>query len=249
MASIDIQCDGITKRFGDTGVVQSLSVTLGAGQTTALVGPSGCGKSTLLRMIAGLDTPDTGSISLGGDPPRSVAKRGGLAMAFQDPSLLPWRTLRSNIALGAKLARKPVDGVDELIDLVGLSGFADHRPAELSGGMRQRAAIARSLVSSPELLLLDEPFGAVDAMTRRRLNADLPPLWRSRGATVVMVTHSVEEAVLLSDRVLVLSPRPARLVADIAVDFAAKRDIALTETADFRDRSRAVFAALEAETA
>ncbi|APX14124.1 ABC transporter ATP-binding protein [Tateyamaria omphalii] len=245
MVSINIQCNSVTKRFGATEVVAPFSVTLAAGQTTALVGPSGCGKSTILRMIAGLEAPDDGTITLGSDPPKTVARRGGLAMAFQDPSLLPWRSVRANIALGAELARKPVGDVDALIDLVGLDGFADHRPAELSGGMRQRAAIARSLVSAPDVLLLDEPFGAVDAMTRRRLNADLPPLWRSRGATVVLITHSVQEAVLLSDRVLVLSPRPARIVADIPIELTGPRHADQFETRDFLASSRRVFAALE----
>ncbi|WP_299605126.1 ABC transporter ATP-binding protein [uncultured Tateyamaria sp.] len=245
MASVDIHCNDVSKSFGATAAVAPFSVTLAAGQTTALVGPSGCGKSTILRMIAGLEAPDTGTILLGAEIPRAVARRGGVAMAFQDPTLLPWRTVRANVALGAELARKPAGDIDALIDLVGLKGFANHRPAELSGGMRQRAAIARSLVSTPEVLLLDEPFGAVDAMTRRRLNAELPPLWRSRGATVVLVTHSVQEAVLLSDRVLVLSPRPARLVADIPIDLTGARDSELFDTPAFLALSRAVFSALE----
>ncbi|PTX54509.1 NitT/TauT family transport system ATP-binding protein [Litoreibacter ponti] len=243
-AGLDILCDAITKRFDATEAVAPFSVSFGAGQTTALVGPSGCGKSTILRMIAGLEAPDSGTLTLGGAPPKHAARRGALAMAFQDPSLLPWRTVRANIALGAQLARKSAGDVDALIDLVGLAGFADHRPAELSGGMRQRAAIARSLISAPEVLLLDEPFGAVDAMTRRRLNEDLPPLWRSKGATVVLVTHSVQEAVLLSDRVLILSPRPARIVADIPVTLD-RRDTSVVDTPAFSTLSRTVFDALE----
>ncbi|MEM9344414.1 MAG: ABC transporter ATP-binding protein [Pseudomonadota bacterium] len=242
MTGIDITCDAITKRFGTTEAVAPFTATFAPGQTTGLVGPSGCGKSTVLRMIAGLDAPDDGRILLGGVPPKAVAKRGGLSMAFQDPSLLPWRTVRANIALGADLAGKSADRTDALIDLVGLTGFANHRPAELSGGMRQRAAIARSLVSSPEVLLLDEPFGAVDALTRRRLNAELPPLWAN--TTALLVTHSVEEAVLLCDRILVLSPRPARIVADIPVTLPAgtARD---PDTPEFRALKTAVLQALE----
>ena len=144
MTTAGISCNRIRKSFDRTEAVSELSIEFQSGQTTALVGPSGCGKSTVLRMIAGLETPDMGHIAIGHETPKQVARRGGLAMAFQDASLLPWRTVRSNIALGAELARKPVDRVDDLINLVGLDGFAEHRPAELSGGMRQRAAIARS---------------------------------------------------------------------------------------------------------
>lgn len=245
MTSADIFCDGISKSFGRTEAVATFSITLAAAQTTALVGPSGCGKSTILRMIAGLEEPDTGTIRLGEESPKALARRGGLAMAFQDPSLLPWRSVRSNIALGAKLARKPADIVDELIELVGLDGFADHRPAELSGGMRQRAAIARALASKPEVLLLDEPFGAVDMMTRNRLNSDLPPIWRARGTTAVLVTHSVREAALLADRILVLSPRPARLVADIEAKLEWPGGSKDTDSTLFRELTGKVFAALE----
>ncbi|WP_052249878.1 ABC transporter ATP-binding protein [Tateyamaria sp. ANG-S1] len=245
MVGPEIHFENVKKRFDSVTAVEAFSATFKAGQTTALVGPSGCGKSTVLRLIAGLTGPDEGTVRLGSEVPAQVARRGALAVAFQDPSLLPWRTVRSNIALGAELARKPSDHVDTLIELVGLGGFADHRPAELSGGMRQRAAIARSLVSQPEILLLDEPFGAVDAITRRRLNTDLPPLWRDRGTTVALVTHSVEEAVLLSDRVLVLSDRPASVLADIATAPGVPRDSAYRASDTFRELSDRIFEALE----
>lgn len=219
MAGRDVRCIGVSKTFDAVRAVSDTDLTFAAGQTTALVGPSGCGKSTLLRMVAGLEKPTTGSIRIGDETALALAKRGGLAMAFQDPSLLPWKSVRSNIALGLKLARKPADpdAVQGLIDLIGLTGFEDTRPAALSGGMRQRAAIARCLVSEPELVLLDEPFGAVDAITRKRLNAELPPLWRNKGTTALLVTHSVSEAVQLADRIVVLSDRPASVVADINV--------------------------------
>lgn len=240
----EIRCDGLVKQFDGAAVIAPLNMCFAAGQTTALVGPSGCGKSTLLRVIAGLETPTEGRVRIGADSPQSLARRGALSMAFQDHALLPWRTVRGNVALGAKLARKPASGVDALIALVGLAGFEDHRPAELSGGMRQRAAIARSLISQPEVLLLDEPFGAVDALTRSRLNVDLPPLWRDRGTTTIMVTHSVDEALLLSDRIVVLSPRPATVTADIPVSFDAPRTAELTGTAAFQAQAEKVLAAL-----
>lgn len=239
-----IRCRGLAKAFDGLAVLEPLDLVFAAGQTTALVGPSGCGKSTLLRLIAGLEKPTHGSVTIGSRSPRAIAKEGGLAMAFQDPSLLPWRSVRDNIALGAKLARKSADDVDALIELVGLAGFASHRPAELSGGMRQRAAIARSLISQPEVLLLDEPFGAVDALTRSRLNADLPPLWRNRGTTTVMVTHSVDEALLLSDRVIVLSALPARVLADVSVVFNGPRFAELIGTSAFKAKAEEVLTAL-----
>lgn len=230
MATHDIIASGLSKSFGGASPVDALApvdITFHAGQTTALVGPSGCGKSTLLRLIAGLETPTKGTVVIGDETPRDLAHRGGIGMAFQDASLLPWRSVHGNIALALQLARQPFDAaaIDALIALVGLEGFADARPAALSGGMRQRAAIARCLVTSPELILLDEPFGAVDELTRARLGSELPPLWRARGTTAILVTHSIAEAVTLSDRVIVLSPRPASVIADIAVEGRTTADI------------------------
>lgn len=240
----EIHCDGLTKLFDGSAVLGPLDLVFAAGRTTTLVGPSGCGKSTLLRLIAGLETPSEGAVRIGTQTPRQLARRGALSMAFQDPALLPWRTVRGNVALGAKLARKSDEGVDALIALVGLSGFEAHRPAELSGGMSQRVSIARSLISEPEVLLLDEPFGAVDALTRNRLNADLPPLWQGNGTTTIMVTHSVNEAVLLSDRIIVLSARPAMVVADLPVRFDAPRTTRLTGSAEFQSKTTQVLDAL-----
>lgn len=250
-----VHCRGLSCTFdGGSGPLRALDtidVTLKAQGTTALVGPSGCGKSTLLRLIAGLETPSTGAVLIGTESPQELAQRGALAMAFQDASLLPWRSVRGNIALALTLARKPAAParVDELIDLVGLSGFEDRRPAELSGGMRQRAAIARCLVGRPELLLLDEPFGAVDELTRRRLNADLPALWQARRATAVLVTHSITEAVLLADRILVMSPRPGRIVADIAVDLPMPRPTRIEDDPAFRALTARVADALNLSAA
>jgi NitT/TauT family transport system ATP-binding protein len=222
----EVVCTALAKTFaGGTEAVRPIDLTFAAGQTTALVGPSGCGKSTLLRMIAGLETPSTGRIEIAGAPPAETLRRAGLSVAFQDPSLLPWRSVRGNIELALSLARRraPQSEIDQLISLVGLEGFADTRPAALSGGMRQRAAIARALATRPGLLLLDEPFGAVDELTRTQLAQDLPRIWEARGTTTILVTHSVSEAVCLSDRVIVLSARPAEVVEDIAIDMDRPR--------------------------
>ena len=244
-----VRCAGLARTFetraGPVAALGPLDLVFAAGRTTALVGPSGCGKSTLLRLVAGLDAPSAGTVRIGAETPEALCRRAGLAMAFQDAALLPWRSLRANVALALTLARRPADParVDRLIARVGLAGFEDARPAELSGGMRQRAAIARCLVGAPELLLLDEPFGAVDELTRRRLGRDLPALWQDRGTTAILVTHSVAEAVLVADRVVVLSPRPATIVADIDVPLPHPRDEA---DPALRERAEAVAAALEA---
>ncbi len=246
----EIRLRGVARTFGaGTGAVAAVAptdLTFGAGATTALVGPSGCGKSTILRMVAGLDAPTGGAVRIGAETPDAVRARGQMAVAFQDPSLLPWRTVAGNVALARHLARLPPDAqaVARLIDMVGLKGFEARRPAELSGGMRQRAAIARCLVTDPRVLLLDEPFGAVDELTRRRLNVELPPLWAARGTTTLLVTHSVTEAVLLSDRVVVLSARPARVVADIAVPLPRPRRMDQIDTAPFRALAATITAAL-----
>lgn len=242
-----IRCEGLSKVFpGGVEVLPPTDLTLGAGQTTALVGPSGCGKSTLLRLIAGLEEPSAGKILIGDETPARMRRRAAISVAFQDPSLLPWRTVRGNIALARKLAHLRPDPalVDRLIGLVGLAGFGETRPAALSGGMRQRAAIARALATAPRLLLLDEPFGAVDELTRRQLALDLPPLWQDRGTTTLLVTHSISEAVFLADRVLVLSPRPARIVADIPVPLPHPRPADMADSPAFRDLAAQVSAAL-----
>ena len=232
-------------------VLRPLDLTLEAGSVTALVGPSGCGKSTLLRIIAGLEQPDPGgSVSIGGDDPASVRRRGELSIAFQDASLLPWRTTAGNVALAQRLAGQRVDHarVAELLEMVGLAGFEKARPAELSGGMRQRAAIARCLITGPRLLLLDEPFGAVDELTRRRLNIELPPLWSGAVTTTLLVTHSISEAVLLADRVLVMSARPGEIVADLPVDLPRPRRMEHLHSARFTELVERIGALLGVDT-
>ncbi len=212
-----------------------INLRLQPGSLTALVGPSGCGKSTLLRVIAGLETLSSGEALIDGQPPSVVKKRGEIAVAFQDPSLLPWCSVESNVALAQTLAQQPVDrsGIRDLLARVGLEGFERAKPAELSGGMRQRAAIARCLITQPRLLLLDEPFGAVDELTRRRLNLELPRLWEDRGATALLVTHSIDEAVLLADEILVMGVRPGRIVARIPVRLPRPRQAQILRTPEF----------------
>lgn len=238
----EVVCSGVSKEFPTPTtplrVLDTLDLTLEAGSVTALVGPSGCGKSTLLRLIAGLEQSNPGgTITIGGDAPVDVRKRGEMAIAFQDASLLPWRTTASNVALAQKLAGQPIDRdrINDLLETVGLAGFEKARPAQLSGGMRQRAAIARCLITQPRILLLDEPFGAVDELTRRRLNIELPPLWSGTGTTTLLVTHSISEAVLLADRVLVMSPRPGSFIADIPIGLERPRELHHLHTEEFTE--------------
>lgn len=213
----------------------NINLRLQPGSLTALVGPSGCGKSTLLRAIAGLEQLSSGQVLIDGLPPVVLKKRGEIAVAFQDPSLLPWRSVESNVALAQTLARQPVDrqAIRDLLARVGLEGFERAKPAELSGGMRQRAAIARCLITQPRLLLLDEPFGAVDELTRRRLNLELPSLWENRGATALLVTHSIDEAVLLADEILVMSARPGQILARLPVRLPRPRSAQILRSPEF----------------
>jgi NitT/TauT family transport system ATP-binding protein len=208
------------------------------GELVSIVGPSGCGKSTLLRAIAGLLVPTTGTVSVAGSPPGgSRPYQVPLSFVFQDPTLLDWRTVRSNVRLPLELTAAPRTSregrINAVLDLVGLADFADRYPDELSGGMRMRASLARALVTEPELLLLDEPFGALDDITRHALGEELLRLRAARGWTGVFITHNIAEAVYVSDRVLVMSPRPGRIVAEVSVPLAAPRTAELRATAEF----------------
>ncbi len=221
-----------TSHLGELDALKYVTFSLQRGEFVCLIGPSGCGKSTLLRIVAGLLAPSTGEVRLRGKLQTQPSNKVGLV--FQDPTLLPWRTVHKNVALPLELAGKPAatiqERVSELLGLVGLSDFEDEYPANLSGGMAQRAAIARALAQDPEALLLDEPFGALDALTREVMSAELLRIWERTKRTVLMVTHSVEEAALLSDRVVVLSARPGRVIDIIPVPLSRPRSPRLLST-------------------
>ncbi len=207
-----------------------------AGEITSIIGPSGCGKSTLLRIVAGLVRATAGDVEVGGEAPeRQLRGRDGLALVFQEPRLLPWRGVAAQVALPLELLGEPVDhdAIARAIERVGLTAFARARPHELSGGMQMRVALARALVTRPRLLLLDEPFGALDEMTREQMGEQLLALQRSTGVSVLLVTHSVYEAVFLSHRVLVMSPRPGRIAGEVVVELPTDRDGAVRATPEF----------------
>ena len=220
---------------GDVPALDGITLGLEREAFVCLVGPSGCGKSTLLRILAGLLRPSAGQALLDGTPITRARRHTGIV--FQQANLMPWRTVYGNIALPLELAHMPAaqraERTQAMLELIGLEGFAGVFPAMLSGGMAQRVAIGRALVHDPEVLLLDEPFGLLDALTRETMGEELLRIWSKHRKTVFMVTHSIPEAVLLADRVLVMSPRPGRIVADVAIPLARPRSLDLLHQPDF----------------
>jgi NitT/TauT family transport system ATP-binding protein len=239
-----------------TRAVDPVDLAVGAGEFVTVLGPSGCGKSTLLRMIAGLAAPSTGSIRWWGEGFDAVGRPGRrLAMVFQEATLMPWSRVHRNVRLPLDLARADRAAADravaDALALVGLGPFAQHYPRELSGGMQMRVSIARALVTRPDLLLMDEPFGALDEITRSRLDGEISALWRGQSLTVAFVTHSIYEAVFLSTRVVVMSSRPGRIVREVAIDEPFPRTDAFRVSQQFaaycRTLSEVLAGASEAE--
>jgi NitT/TauT family transport system ATP-binding protein len=247
-AGLAVSLRDVTKAY-DNGVMALGPIDLGVrrGEFVSLLGPSGCGKSTALRLIAGLNAPTSGTVHVA----RPLVTGNGahpVGFVFQEPTLMPWTTVRENVRLPLKLAHVPFANskarIDDALAQVGLSEFADAYPRELSGGMKMRVSLARALVTDPDILLMDEPFAALDEITRFRLNNDLLALWRSLRKTVIFVTHSVFESVYLSQRVLVMTPRPGRIAAEIAIETSEPRGEDFRTSAEYAGYCRKVSSAL-----
>ena len=247
-----VEARGLAKTYPNgTFALAPVDFAVRRGEFVTLLGPSGCGKSTLLNLVAGLLAPSAGSLRWWGDasPPSGQAGRQ-VAFVFQAPTLMPWARVRDNVALPLALADRPRAAREaaamQSLAQVGLAGFEHHLPRELSGGMQMRVSIARALAVDPDLLLMDEPFGALDEFTRQRLDADLLALWARRHLTVVFVTHSIQEAVFLSTRVVVMGARPGRILADRSIDSTEPRDDAFRVSTAFAEHARALTACVKA---
>jgi NitT/TauT family transport system ATP-binding protein len=234
-----VSITGLSKVFGKGGVtaLQGIELEVGRGEFVSLIGPSGCGKSTLLRIVGDITEPTEGDVTVNGKSARRARLDRDYGIVFQAPVLYDWRTVTKNIALPLEMLgwdrAKRAARVKDMVELVELNGFEKHHPWQLSGGMQQRVSIARALSFSPALLLMDEPFGALDEMTRERLNLELLRIWAETGSTVIFVTHSISEAVFLSTRVVVMSPRPGRIAGVVSVDLPQPRTAATREEPRF----------------
>ncbi len=237
-----IAARGLSVRFhtdaGDVQALDSVYLSVERGQFVSLLGPSGCGKSTLLRVVADLIPPSGGEVEVLGKAPENARRERELGFVFQDAALLPWRTAIANVRLPLEVGKfaqrgRPAARPEELLELVGLKGFENALPKQLSGGMRQRVSIARALVAEPGILLMDEPFGALDEIQRDRLNVELLRIWQKTGLTVLFVTHSIPEAIFLSQRIIVMSPRPGRVKELVDIDLPYPRDLAVKDTPQF----------------
>ena len=234
-----VEVAGVRKVFNpgpaQIEAVTSVSFDALSGDFVSILGPSGCGKSTLLMMVGGLEPPTQGSIRVAGEAVSGPRLKTGII--FQDATLLPWKSVMENVLYPVRIQRRPLaeyrERAADLLRMVGLLEFQDKRPHQLSGGMKQRTAICRALVTDPDLLLMDEPFSALDAITRDELNVVLLDIWQRHHKTALFVTHSIREAVFLSDRILVMGKRPARIIADVPVPFRRPREVHLQESADF----------------
>jgi len=243
----------LAKRYatGREAVValEGIDFAVGEGEFVAIVGPSGCGKSTLLKILAGLLPTSAGAVLLRGVP--IAGPRRDIGVVFQAPVLFPWRTVRDNVLLPIDVQRlgreKYQRFAGELLALVGLAGFEERYPWELSGGMQQRVAIVRALIHDPAMLLMDEPFGALDAMTREQMNVELQRIWLERRKTVLFITHSIAEAVFLADRVLVMTPRPGRIMDDLRIELARPRSLDILNTPEFGAYARRIRACFSAQ--
>ncbi len=246
-----LRVEGVAHRFEGSGegveALAPISLPVRAGEFVCMVGPSGCGKTTLLHILAGLIRPTQGTILLDGVPITGPHPRIGLV--FQESNLMPWRSVRDNLALPLELAglNRPdrYARADAALERLGLQGFGDTFPAELSGGMAQRVAIGRALIYDPDVLLLDEPFGSLDAMTREQMQLELMSLWSNERKTAIMVTHSITEAVFVADRVLVLSPRPGRIRAEISIPLSRPRRLDMVHAPDFGALAQQIRANIE----
>jgi NitT/TauT family transport system ATP-binding protein len=247
-----VRLESVTKQFGTGGVtaLQDVDLEIKPGEFVSLIGPSGCGKSTLLRVVGDLIQPSAGQVEVNGKTAHQARVDRDYGIVFQDSVLFEWRTVAKNIGLPLELAgwgrERRRERVQEMLDLVELTGFESHHPWQLSGGMQQRVSIARALSFDPPLLLMDEPFGALDEMTRERLNLELLQIWQASGSTVVFVTHSIAEAVFLSTRVVVMSPRPGRITGIVDVDLPQPRTTRTREEPRFAELIRDVRRTLRA---